>query len=271
MSAGGRLEALARVPAGVTVRAVNNAHPAGVNVVLAAGSYTPTELCAQLAGQLNALAAPSSGAWAVALSTRPSGTGLVTVSCPGSWSLTWTTALLGELLGFAGNIATRTTPATAPSNARGLWLPKCHLLMDGDPATAPEVTDARATEGPTGVVIGLVGTSKRRHGKLAWRHVTRARTWEVHASPPRSSWQQWLRDTQWGRGHAWFAPCSGFRVYYDLAGVDAIVGAELHGGAGPTAGWKFSPAIAECNPRMASGQWLGLWSIETPAIVCTET
>lgn len=276
MSAAGRIEAYMTVPSGALLSATNDTYTAEA-VSLTADDYTPTEFCAHLAARLNAVAPPSTGSWTVTLSTGTSGTGLVTINCTGTWALTFTTAEAGTVIGFVGNIASRSSAATGTQNARGLWLPKKHLVMMSDPARAPEVSDARSNEGPRGTVRTYVSSFKYRHQKLVWKNVSQARTWEGEtdsgARPTCGSWQQWVRDTQWGRGHTWFGVGSAFQVYWDNAGSDSIVGYDLNGGAGPTNGWKFSPAIAkiEDTARMASSSgWLGLWNIETPAIVAGD-
>lgn len=245
-----------------------NAHAAGAptSVSLTAGTYTPTSYCAHLAARLNAVMT-GGGTWTVTLSTGTSGTGLVTIDCTGVASaLTFTTAAAGTVIGFVGDIASDTAAATGTQNARGLWLPDCPLELEGDPVRAPEVTDLRFSEGPTGTMFALVGNTKYRHRGLRWSHVARARTWEGSATTTYASWQQWFRDTQIGSGHSWFTPGSAFQVYWDNAGTDAIVGADLNAGAGPDAGWKLS-GLNSIEPKRRDENWLGYFTIEIPTIV----
>jgi hypothetical protein len=216
----------------------------------------------------------SSGALVIDSSFYDSGgtvSGIILRDRGAAVNLTWQTGsnvTVGSA--FSGNIASRTTAATSDTQARGLWIPDCHILMSTHPATAPEVSDARSTSSGTGRVITLAGVFKYRHPSLGWRLVDVTRTWEHFATTPNSSWQQWWRDTQVGRGHSWFSPGSAFQAYYDSGGSAAIVGAELNSGAGPTNGWKFLPVPASCEARIADEQWLGLWTIETPAIVAGD-
>lgn len=266
MSAGGRIEAFFTVPSAVTISVTNNGGGPTV-VTLAAGSYTPTSFCTYLQGALTAQRAPSSGAWSVSLSTGAAGTGRVTIAMSaGTFSITWTSTAARDMLGYTGTITAQTS-LTATTNFRGLWLPGCHVTLLGDPVSAPKVTDAQSTEGPTGTVLTLKSTSKRMHQGVAWRFVTRGRTHKNSESPAYSSFESWLDDTQFGDGHAWFSVGSGIQVYWDNAGTDAILGADLNAGGGPTDGWKMSPAIGSFSPRLASGQWLGLWTIELPQLV----
>ncbi len=256
------------VPSATSVSATNSGGGA-TTVTLTAGSYTTTSLLTHLVAKLTADRAPSSGAWTASVSTGQSGTGLVTINCTGTWSLSWTSTVLRDLLGHTGNYASVSAAQTGTINARGLWLPDCPMTIDGDPSRAPKVTDARASESPTGLVITLSGTSKRVHRGLKWSHVARAKTWEGAATTTYASLQQWLDDTQNGDGHTWFTPGSAFQAYWDNAGTDTLVGADLNAGAGPTAGWFLSPAIDDISNhvRRTSADWLQMWSVEFPRIV----
>jgi hypothetical protein len=267
MSYGGRLEALMTVPSSVTVSATNSGGgPTSVSIT--AGSYTPTAFVAHLVTRLNAVRTPAN--WSGSLSVGESGTGLGTLNCTGTWALTFSTAEVGTVLGFVGNIASRSSAATGTQNARGLWLPKCPMQIDGDPSAAPEMTDARSTEGPTGDVVTLINTFKYKHRGIAWSHVTQDRVRAGAETTTYASWQSWLRDTQWGFGHAWYSPGSAFQIYWSNAGTESLVGSDLNSGAGPTHGWFASPALARFDPKKVSDQWLGVWRIEVPSIVAGD-
>lgn len=256
-----RFEGIFTVPTSVTVAATNSGGT-GTSVSLTAGDYTPTSFAAHLETRLNAVRTPAT--WTVAISYT---TGLCTIDCVGeTWALTFTSAEVGTLLGFVGNISSTTDPSTGTQNVRGLWLPDCPLDLEGDPTRAPLVTDLRTTESPTGAVYGIMGTSKYRHRGLVLSHVSRARTWEGSASTTYASWEQWFKDTQLGMGHSYFSVASAFQAYWDNAGTAAIVGADLNSGAGPTNGWKMT-GLNSIEPRKTSGSWLGQWRIEVPQIV----
>lgn len=269
MNVGGRWEAFMYVPAATSI-AVTNSGGGPTTVTLTEGSYTITSLCAHLQSALTAQRAPAAGAWSVSVSTGVSGTGLVTIATSVStFSITWTSTDLRDALGFTGDISA-TASSTGTITAKGLWFPDCPLsLANGDPARAPEVTDTSGTRGPRGKVIGYSFNTYYQHKSLTYSHVARARIYEGAAATAGSSWQQWLRDTQWGVGHAWFVPCSPFQVYWEDAGVESIVGADLNAGAGPTNGWCFDPAVPSIDSCVtnAAAPWLGLWAINIPAIV----
>jgi hypothetical protein len=262
---GGRIEALLTVPSSTTVSATNSGG-GPTSVPLTAATYSVSAFIAHLVAQLNATRTPAN--WSGSVSTGAAGTGLVTLNCTGTWALTFSTAEVGTVLGFVGNIGSRSSAATGTQNARGLWLPGCTLNMDGDPDRAPEVTDSRSSESPTGFVTTLTGTSKYKHTGLKWSHVDRARVWEGSATTTYASFQQWWRDTQIGAGHTWFSVGSAFQVYWDSTGTDRAVGYDLNSGAGPTNGWKCSPAMASIDRHVkrVDSSWLGLCSVEIPGI-----
>jgi hypothetical protein len=262
------LEARFYVPAGVTVSATNSGG-GPTSVSLAEGWYFPHTFLIYLKSRLIAVRPPSSGTWSITTGTLTAGgTGLVTINCTGTWALTFTTPEVGTVMGIVGNIASRSSAFTGTEHMRGVWLPDCTIDMDTHPASMPEVSDARAVSSGTGRSVVLVGVYKYRHPRLAWRYVTDARTNASGETTPYASWQSWLRDTQLGRGHAWFRPGSRFLVSYD-DGTGTL--ADLGGTAAPyTNGWHFEPAIASFAPRMAMGQWLGMWTIETPSIVAGD-
>lgn len=256
------------VPSGSTVTATNSGGgPTAVS--LTAGTYSVSAFLAHLVARLNAIRTPAS--WTGTLSTGASGTGLVTLNCAGTWALTFTTAEVGTALGFVGDVGSRSSAATGTQNARGLWLPKCPLMMEGRPKSAPRVTDLRQSEGPTGTMFALIGNTKYRHRALAWSHVLEARTWAsaavAAALPLYASWEEWFIDTQLGAGHTWFTPGSAFHVYWSNAGTDTIVGGDLNAGAGPTAGWKLS-GLSSIEPKPTDPNWVGgVYRIEIPQIV----
>lgn len=242
MSYGGRLEAFITVPSGVSISVTNNGGgPTTVNIT--AGSYAPTSLCAHIASALTAQRAPSSGSWSVTLSTGSAGTGQVTIAMSaGTFSITWTSTVLRDLLGFTGNITTQTS-STGANACRGLWLPKCPMMIEGHPASKGTSTDARSTMSPTGKSLTLKGTTKYRRRGLVWSHVANAQYREAAAAVTYSSLEQWITDTQWGDGHAWFTPGSAFQIYWSNNGTDELVGKDLNSGSGPTYGWTAHPAI----------------------------
>lgn len=254
-----RLEAIFPVTAAYEL-AATNAGGGPTSVTMTAGDYTPTSFVTMLVARLNAVR--TGGTWSGSISYT---TGLVTLNCTGgAWALTFTTAALGTLLGYVGNIGSGSVAVAGTQNVRGLWLPGCPTLTAADPISAPEDTDTRSVETPTGGGETLSGTCKYVHEGIRWIHVERARIYEGAATTVNASLQQWLRDTQWGRGHSWFSPGSKFQIYWSSSSGPAIVGADLNSGAGPTSGWMAAPAIAKLNQivRRVDEAWLGMNAVE---------
>ena len=143
---------------------------------------------------------------------------------------------------------------------RAVWFPDCTLDMEGDPERAPTVTDSRSTMSPTGQVLPLVGNTFRRHRGIVWSHVPRERVWDAEATYENASWEEFLIDTQFGLGHAWFTPGAPIQIY-DHNGLQVGVDASV-------AGW-YMIGVTSVEPRRAAGgeNWVGYWRIEIPQIV----
>lgn len=171
------------------------------------------------------------------------------------------TGLSANLSTALSNFATYLRSQTGTTSARGVWLPDCPINLDGDPDQAPSVTDRRDTESPTGVVLSLVGNRKYRHRNVRWPAVPRSATWESAVTVTRSSYEQWLIDTQFGLGHSWFRPGARVQVYWDRAGSLVTLG-----NAQNIDGW-FVKGIASTEPTMTSPPYTGLWNITWPELV----
>lgn len=262
---GGRWEAYFTVPTAITASV--NGGSGAVTVTWAAGSYTPTSFITYTASALTAQAPPAAGTWSVSLSTGTSGTGLVTIArSTGSYSITWTSTALRDLLGFTANITSQTT-ATGTNQHAGLWFPDCPIVTMLSPSRGPKQTDNRASESPNGLVITLGGTKKYQHKDISYSHVAKARVFESEASTSGASLEAWLDDTQFGDGHTWFSRGSAFQVYWSNAGTDTLVGADLNSGTGPAAGWYFSPAIEDVHNHLSRvGDWDGMYAVKFPRI-----
>jgi len=253
-----RLEAIFPVTAAYTFTATN-AGGGPTAVTMTAGNYTPTSFLTMMIARCNAVR--TGGTWSGSISYT---TGLVTLNCSGgAWAGTFTTAELGTLLGFVGDIGSGSVAVTGTQNTRGLWLPGYPTFTQSDPISAPEQTDTRAVETPTGDTQTLGGSCKYVHRGVRWSHVERARVHEGAATTTYASFQQWLRDTQWGRGHSWFSPGSKCQVYWSNGETPAIVGSDLNAGAGPTNGWSIAPAVSSLEQvvKRVDESWTGMLSV----------
>lgn len=266
MTYAGRLEAFFTVPSAVTVSATNSGG-GPTSVSLTAGTYTTTSFVAHLVTRLNAVRTPAN--WSGSASTGSSGTGLVTLNCTGTWALTFTTAEVGTVLGFVGDIGSRSSAATGTQNARGMWLPDCPPTLDGDPDTAPLMTDIRSVESPYGSVTSYKNAQSYQHEGLNWSHVARNKVHRAAEVTTYESFQSWVDDTQIGNGHSWFSVGSPFLAYWSSNGLDRAIGYELNSGSGPSGGWYMSPPVGKLQDHVKQVQkpWLGIWSVSIPRIV----
>ena len=112
--------------------------------------------------------------------------------------------------------------------------------------------------GPTGIVLGLVGNTYRRHTNLRWSHVPLASTWEEEATYDYGSWESFFNDTQLGLGLSFFTPSTPIQIY-DHAGT--LVGSDA-----TVTGWQIV-GLSSIEPRKAVPGWTGLWTIEIPQLV----
>lgn len=270
MTYAGRLEGFMTMPTSVSASVTNNGGgPTTVNFT--AGSYTITSLCTHIQSALTSQRAPSSGSWSVSVSTGSSGTGKVTISMSsGTFSITWSSTDLRDVLGFTANITSQTS-STGSNNARGLWLPDCPVTISngGDPDSAPKTTDMRGVQSPYGVVTSYLNASFYGHDGLNYSHVARNKAWKTAESTTYESLQSWIDDTQFGAGHSWFSVGSPFLAYWSSNGSDRAIGYELNAGAGPSAGWYFSPPIVKPSDHIKQVQepWLGIVRVSLPGIV----
>lgn len=268
MSYAGYMEAQCTVPSAVTLTATNNGGgPTAVSVT--AGTYYISELVGHLQTVLNAQRAGSGGAtWTVSISlTGSSPTGRVTISMSaGTFSITWTTAALGTILGH--DTITTQTSVTGNFCSPGVWCPQRPLAGGPgfDPRIAQLVTDHRETEGPTGSLFAVGGNEKYVIGPFHYAHVERARTWDHwDDSGGTSNWERFIKNAHLGSGHAWFSRASRIRVY-DHTGVH--LGSET---SEAELSWKIrgirGTSPQQGGPRKMSDAWTGSWMIEFPMLV----
>lgn len=259
----GRVEAKIVVPTGGASIFAVNVTTGPVVVTVPAGSYYLTaaggvsSILTVLQTQLTATCPPASGGWTVSFSLT---TGLVTIACTETYSITWTSTVLRDLLGFTANIVSATT-STGGQQARGLWLTGHPINLEGDPTRAPLVTDARQSMSPTGQTITLVGNTFRRHRGIVWANVEAAQVWDALATYENGSWEEFFSETQLGLGSSWFTPGSPIQIYWLNAGVDSLLGADA-----TITGWSIV-GVRSIEPQKSVADWTGYWRIELPLIV----
>lgn len=260
MTYAGYIEAQCTVPSSTTISVTT---PAGgpTTVTLTAGSYYMLELASHLQSVLNAQRPGSVATWTVTISTTgTSPTGLTTIAlttgATESYSITWTSTDLRDMLGFASNISSQST-ATGTLACRGVFIPDRPLNLDDDPRAAPMLTDLRETESPTGYGLAVVGNVKYVHTGLRYAHVTRERYMDTDSGVT-PSWARFVKNTQLGQGHSWFTPRSRVKITDHTA---VLVGSV----DGVTKWWMRG--INRVSARKMNEAWTGAWMIEIPALV----
>lgn len=190
-------------------------------------------------------------------------------------SALYVTTGAGVATGLPANISTAlsnfasmfvASAQTGTKQARGLWIPNCPLVLDGEPRRAPKVSDLRTTTSPTGTVLGLVGNTFYRHKNLKWSHVPKSQVWEQAALYANGSWETFFNETQLGLGStSWFTPCSPVQIY-DHTGT--ALGADANSSAGLANGWQMT-GVTSIEPRQSAGTngWTGMFEIALPEIV----
>jgi hypothetical protein len=181
-----------------------------------------------------------------------------------TFSLAWTSTNLRDLLGFTADISSANSPQTGTKQARGLWRPDCPLsLAKSTTKMAPIITDRKTTIGPTGATYSHKGTKRYEQASAKWSLVEKQYIEESSATYANASLEQFLKDTQWGEGHSWFAVGSLIQIY-DNAGY--ILGQDLNSGAGPD-GWTWIDSDKFMAERTDQRGYDGLWSVEIPRLV----
>lgn len=262
----GRIESRFKVPAGVTLLATSAAG-GPTSVPMLQGNFFLTSigatqgLLAMIAAQLNAVLASG---WTLTLSTGINGTGKVTLSATGTWSLAWTSTELRDLLGFTGDFTGVSTPQTGTNQARGLWRPDAPFALDMDPRSAPPDSDRRTTSSPRGKVLGYVGNKQFRHSNALWTGVIETQVWEGLATIPKSSLEYFFNETQMGFGSSWFTVASPVQIYTD-GGV--LVGQLANSGAGVT-GWGITGVRGVASMcSLTQPPWTHLYNVKLPELL----
>lgn len=146
--------------------------------------------------------------------------------------------------------------------ARGLWFPDSPLSCDDHPSMAPDETDVRMSESPTGVVLGLSGNVKYVHTNVTWQRCPVSQIREAEATYANGSLETFFRDAVSGLGaHEWMGPASPMQIWWNSAGVDTLLGEDANAGTG-TAGWTL---VGVRNFRdvakMSQPGWTGQWDV----------
>lgn len=260
---GGLWGASVTVPAGVTIEVTTNSG-GPTTVTMTPEVYdSPLELITEFLSVLTSTRPVTSGAWSATTFTGAGASPQLTLAVSaGTFSITWTSTVLRDLLGFTATITAQSS-VTAAGTVRGLWQPDCPLVPSLRHRAAPRITDARYARTPTGIVYAHIGNSRYEHKQLTYSHVPFHKVWRGDELVPNESLQQWLDDTQFGAGHAWFGVNSKCKIYasdgYKVGEDDAV-----------TNWWPVGLTSIQSMVSRVDG-WDGLWSVTFPEISADGT
>lgn len=213
-------------------------------------------LSAGLSAALATFANAVNAAWAVSMSAS---TGLVSIGWTGyttpTWSLSWNSTELRDLLGFTANITSVTTTQTGTQMPSGVWFPGRPINLDSDPLQAPTGDDKTSSISPTGRVYSLASSTYFRHRNVRFPMVAQNLVWANSATTVGADWETFYLETQVGQ-HDWFEVGSRVVVFWDNAGVLT----EL--GNGDVEAWRMPQCEKLDDLRLSTGTWTGLVDVE---------
>lgn len=249
MSTCGRLEAQWTLAASQTMALTITAIGGPYTITIAAGSYYPTALAAEIQTQLDA-ASGSDGAFTVSISkTDETGTGILTIAhATQTFSLTFTSATFRTALGFAADLTPAALTFSGTSTMYGVWLPDCAMDSTYGAESGQSDVDASSTVSPRGHMYGLVYQTRVRHPEFRWSHVTRARARRAAETTTSQSFESWYLLTHGGES-TFFVAHPPVKVYRDSTNDTLIAAYYLDTPASTTA------------MEMAARPWHGLWTV----------
>lgn len=228
--------------------------PAG-DYYLSTGDTIADDLPQEFADQLTANASLS-GTYTVTISAAESGTGLVTIAATGitSFTLTWTSTDLRDVLGFAGTLTPSAASFVGTKHARSLWLPNCpYSTLNHDEAGWVE-SDFRAQETMSGNAFLFAG-ERRTVNSIMWPAITRAKVWTANETTTNESLQTFWLDVILGEA-TWSKTAGGpIRWHARSASNDS------------TYHTYHATTWSEFKPDVVREGWTSLWRIVIPRLV----
>jgi hypothetical protein len=240
-------------------------------IYIGTGSGIASTLNTNISTALTNFANAINASWSVSYDSS-GGTGRVSIGWTGysapTWSLSWTSTTLRDVLGFASDISGVTTTQTGTAQSPMVWFPDAPLNCDDHPSMTPDETDLRGSESPTGVLLSLSGNTKYAHTNVRWPRSPVSRIREGSATYANASLEVFFRNCIAGTGSiSWFVPGNDLQIYWSNAGSDALLGSDANSGLG-VAGWR--PAgIAKFSELTRPSQqgWVGQFDVRFPRLV----
>jgi len=180
-----------------------------------------------------------------------------------TWSVSWTSTALRDVLGFTANISSVNAPQTGTGMPSGVWFPGCNIVADSHPKQAPTGDDKAASISPTGRVYSIASSEYFRHRKVRFPYVDVTRIWANDATVVGADWETFYLETQLAH-NSWFEVGSRVKVFWDNAGVLT----EL--GSGGVDAWRMPECVKLDDLAMSQNGWTGLFDINLGDLYADE-
>jgi len=229
-------------PVTITLTATNTYYPSS------AGNDT-VSLLAKIKALLDA-DATLTGTYTVSLSDT---TGKVTISVDsGTFSITWTSTDLRDLLGFTGNISSQAT-ATGANQCEALWMSGCPPnKMYGLTSSGRPIYDRSVSVASDGTYAALVYASQTRD-EISYEYVVAAKTLTAQEATVNEAFQTFYDNAVAGNAPWSASPGEALRWHKDLIDDATYLAYNILGSTEP----EYSRLDAT---------WDGAWVIRVPVL-----
>lgn len=258
MSKSGRLEAQITVPAGGwTVALTVTAIGGPTNVTIPAGTYWISELISTFITQLNA-AFGGDGAFTFSANWDEGGDGIFALfHATETFSLTWTSTSLRNLLGFTADLTPAALSFTGTEQIESFWMADCPFDAPRGVTTGIRTFDRTVQVSPQGDTSALSYQSRRKVGGISFPMVGKARTFRAHEVIANESFETWFENTH-GALVTYFGTAPKCRFYWDANALDKIE-------------FRLTKPVDSFMPERVDQQWIGLWAWDIDGYVVPGT
>lgn len=173
-----------------------------------------------------------------------------------TFSLTWTSTALRDVLGFAADLTPAALSFAGTKHVKGVWLPDCDLDHKRGIDSGPKYIDRKVLVAPGGAV-SAVGYQNRRKVRLVWALVSKEKALESQESTVGASFERWFLDTHGGEV-SYFGMAPQVRVYW-AANLSTKITIAL-----------IDPSSV-FDPDRVDATWIGLWVVAIEGYIVPGT
>lgn len=257
----GRLESRITVPSGGWSVDIDEGGGA-VTITVPAGDYYHSsadsgsrDLLAEFQKQCND-SGSLANTYSFSIAAGEGQSGKVTLSADGSFSVTWSSTDLRDVLGFEsdGDLASASSH-TSSEAARSVWISDStyQTLNGGDSSWQGwQISNLRAMVNDAGYFYAL-GGQKRTETQITWPAVSRERTWKANETVTNQSFEKFWEDGILGEAN-WSSRPGGPVRWYQDADVD---GTHV----------TYNVVLPQFRPDALRQHWTGAWQIVIPRAI----